>query len=254
LKTRKLLIFDTLNTPQVRFFFAVIRPVLGRGVTLRAGVLRERTMRRIIAVPLMLLLLTLAAEAQQPAIGFCALDKTLDFKMAKAGDKIALHLTRDLVVKGKTLMLRGTALSATVVDAKDGNTVSIVLDKATPNPGQEVPLIGIIAAVATPPGDLSGDPFYQMNHSTEPTQRTGNAAATSVASSGAAVQTAILKGKNDPKSNLQEDSSGAIGIDGLKLNWVLDKPRATTMMTAKKKNFKLLSGTEFLLRMAPPQM
>ena len=66
-------------------------------------------MHRIIPVPLMLLLLALAAGAQQAAIGFCALDKTLDFKMAKAGDKIALHLTRDLVVKGKTLMLRGTA-------------------------------------------------------------------------------------------------------------------------------------------------
>lgn len=211
-------------------------------------------MRRMIAVPFMLFLLSLAAGAQQAAIGFCALDKTLDFKIAKAGDKIALHLTRDLVVKGKTLMPRGTALSATIVDAKDGNTVSIVLDKAIPNPGQEVPLTDIIAAVATPPDDLSGDPFYGMNHSTEPTQRTGNATATSIASSGAAVQTAILKGKSDPKSNLQEDSSGAIGIDGLKLNWVLDKPPATTMMTAKKKNFKLPGGTELLLRMAPPQM
>jgi hypothetical protein len=208
----------------------------------------------MIAVPFMLFLLSLAAGAQQAAIGFCALDKTLDFKIAKAGDKIALHLTRDLVVKGKTLMPRGTALSATIVDAKDGNTVSIVLDKAIPNPGQEVPLTDIIAAVATPPDDLSGDPFYGMNHSTEPTQRTGNATATSIASSGAAVQTAILKGKSDPKSNLQEDSSGAIGIDGLKLNWVLDKPPATTMMTAKKKNFKLPGGTELLLRMAPPQM
>jgi hypothetical protein len=215
---------------------------------------RERTMRRIIALPLMLLVLTLAAGAQQAAIGFCALDKTLDFKTAKAGDKIALHLTRDLVVKGKTLMPRGTAFSATVVDVKDGNTVSIVLDKAAPDAAKEVPLAGIIAAVATPPGDLSDDPFYGMNRSTEATQRTGNAAVTSVASSGAAVQTAMLKGKADSKSNLQEDSSGAIGIDGLKLTWVLDKPPATTVLTAKKKNFKLARGTELLLRMAPPQM
>jgi hypothetical protein len=211
-------------------------------------------MRRITAVPFMLLLMTLAAGAQQAAIGFCALDKALDFKMAKPGDKIALHLTRDLVVKGKTLMPRGTALIATVVDAKDGNTVSIVLDKATPAPGPEVPLMGIIAAVATPPGDLSSDALYSMNSSSEPTQRSGNAAATSLASSGAAAHTATMKGKSDPKSNLQEDSSGAIGIDGLKLNWVLDKPPATTVMTAKKKNFKLAGGTEFLLRMAPPQM
>jgi len=215
-------------------------------------------MRRCIAIPLMLLLmllpLALAAAAQKAAIGFCALDQTLDFKMAKAGDKIALHLTRDLVVNGKTLMPCGTALSATVVDAKNGNAVSIVLDKAKPKPGQDIPLMGIIAAVATPPGDLTEDQLYSMNRSNEPTQRTGNSAITSLASSGAAAQTAILKGQNDPKSNLQEDSSGAIGIDGLKLNWVLDKPPATTVMTAKKKNFKLVSGTEVLLRMAPPKM
>ena len=211
-------------------------------------------MRRIIAVPLTLLLLTLAAGAQQAAIGFCVLDQTLDFKMAKAGDKIALHLTRDLVANGKTLMPRGIALSATVVDAKNGNVVSIVLDKAQPKSGQDVPLMGIIAAVATPPEDLSRDPFYSMNRSTEATQRSGNASITSNATSGAAVQTAMLKGENEPKSNLREDSSGAIGIDGLKLNWFLDKPPATTVMTAKKKNFKLLSGTEVLLRMAPPQM
>ena len=209
--------------------------------------------RRIIAVPFILFLLTLAAGAQQAAIGFCALNKTLDFKTAKAGDKIALHLTRDLVVNGKTLMPHGTALSATVVDAKDGNTVSIVLDKATLQPGQEIALAGIIAALANPPGDLSDDPFYSMNRSTEVSQRTGNAEA-SVASSGAAVQTAMLKHKADPKSNLQEDSSGTIGIDGLKLEWVLNKPPATTVLTAKKKNFKLPGGTEVLLRMAPPRI
>jgi len=211
-------------------------------------------MRRIFAVPLVLLLLTLAAGAQQAALAFCALDHTLDFKTVKAGDKIGLHLTRDLVVNGKTLMPRGAALSATVVDTKNGNAVSIVLDKATPKPEQEVPLMGIIAAVAAPPEDLANDPFYGMNHSTEATQRTGNAGITSVATSGAAAQTAKLKGENNPKSNLKEDSSGAIGIDGLTLNWVLDKPPATTVITTKKKNFKLPSGTEILLRMAPPKM
>jgi hypothetical protein len=211
-------------------------------------------MRRVIIIALALVVLSLAASAQQAVLGFCALDHTLDFKTATAGDKIALHLTRDLVVKGKILMPQGTGLSATVVEVKDGNTVSIVLDKATLKPGEDVPLMGIIAAVATPPGDLAQDPLYSMNHSMEPTQRTGNADA-AVATSGAAVQTAILKGgKNDQRSNLHEDSSGAIGIDGLKLNWVLNNPPATTVMTAKKKNFKLPGGTEVLLRLAPPQI
>src|SRR5215470_10450403 len=182
-------------------------------------------MRRTIAIPFILLLLAVAAGAQQAAIGFCILDQTLDFKVAKAGDKIKLHLSRDLVVSGKTLLPRGTALSATVVDSKDGSALSIVLDKAQPKSGTDVPLMGIIAAVATPPEDLSNDPFYSMNHSMEPTQRTGNttlgsggnSGPASSANSGAAVQTANLKHQNAPKSNLQEDSSGAIGIDGLKL-------------------------------------
>lgn len=211
-------------------------------------------MRPIIAVPFLAFLLTVAATAQQAAIAFCALDQTLDFKTAKAGDKIALHLTRDLMISGKTLMPHGTKLSATVADAKDGTTVSIVLEKATPNPEKDVPLMGIIAAVATPPGDLSNDPFYGMNRSMEAEQRTGNISVTSQAASGAAVQTAALKGENEPKSNLQSDSSGVIGIDGLKLNWILDKAPAKTVLTAKKKNFKLPKGTEVLLRMAPPQM
>jgi hypothetical protein len=209
-------------------------------------------MRRLIAVCLLLLVLTLAAGAQHAALGFCTLDQTVDFKTAKAGDKVALHLARDLVVEGKILMTRGTPLSATVVDAKDGNTVSIVLDKATPKSGQEVPLMGIIAAVATPTGDLSDDPLFGMNRAKEASQRAGNAAA-SLASSGATVQTAIMKREADPKSNLAEDSSGAIGIDGLKLNWVLDKPPASTVLIAKKKNFKLQRGTEVLLRMSPPK-
>jgi hypothetical protein len=211
-------------------------------------------MRRTIGFAFLVALLSLAAHAQQAAIGFCALDQTLDFKAAKAGDKIALHLTRDLEVNGKTLMPRGTAVSATIAESKDGTALSIVLEKAVLKSGQEIPLMGIIAAVAAPPGDLSDDPFYSMNHMQEPTQRTGNAAATSSASSGAAVQTAQLERENKVKSNLQADSSGVAGIEGLKLAWVLDKPPATTVMTAKKKNFKLSRGTEALLRMAPPKM
>jgi hypothetical protein len=203
---------------------------------------------------LLLLVSSLAASAQQAAVAFCSLDQTLDFKTAKAGDKLALHLARDLVVNGNTLMPHGTPLTATVIAATNGNAVSIVLEKAMPKTGKDVPLMGIIAAVAAPPEDLSGDPLYSMKASSEPSQRSGNASATSLATSGAAVQTAMIKGENDPKSNLREDSSGAIGIDGLTLAWVLNKPPATTVITAKKKNFKLPKGTEILLRMAPPRM
>jgi len=50
------------------------------------------------------------------------------------------------------------------------------------------------------------------------------------------------------------NSQGAIGIDGLELKWVLDKPPATTVLTSKKQNLKLRKGAEVLLRIAPAEI
>ena len=213
-------------------------------------------MKRI-SILLLSLLLTAAAAAQVPAIAFCKLDKDLDFKTAKAGDKVTLKLSRDLYYAGKVVLPAGTLVSTTVVDAKDTNSVSLVLDSATTKAGKEIKLMGIIAAIATPKESLSDDPFYGMNHSTEVSQHTqpgsgGLDPQASVGTSGAAAKTAILKGTNESNSNLTADSQGVNGISGLTLTWVLDKPPATTVLTTKKKNFKLKSGTEVLLRMAPP--
>jgi hypothetical protein len=211
-------------------------------------------MRRVVSLLLLMLLIAAWAVAQTAAVAFCKLDRDLDFKNAKAGDKVTLKLSRDLVFGGETLLPAGTMMFANVTEAKDANTVSLVLEKATTKSGKEVELMGIVAAVAEPRGDLTEDPIYQMNRSTEVTQHNSTNPAVSTATSGAAAQTAILKGANDPKSNLTEDSQGAIGISGLKLTWLLDKPPATTVLTSKKKNFKLKSGTEILLRMARPKV
>lgn len=216
-------------------------------------------MNRHLLTLTVLLALTMTAAAQVPAIAFCKLDRDLDFKNVKTGDKINFRLTRDLFYGGALVLPSGTSVTANVVNAQDANTVSLALDRATSKAGKEVELMGIIAAVATPPGDLTSDPFYGMNHSTEVSQHTmpgsnGLDPQASVGTSGAAAQTAILKGANDPKSNLAPDSQGAIGISGLTLTWVLDKPPALTVFTSKKKNFKLRSGTELLLRLAPPKI
>ncbi len=215
-------------------------------------------MKSLSASLLFAVLFVTAASAQKAAVVFCALDDSLDFKTVKAGDSVALHTTRDLVEGDKVLLPRGTALTATVVSAADAKSVSIALDKAT-LAGRTVPLRGIIVAVAVPKGDLTSDPFYGMNHSTEVSQHAQSGGAgmdpnASVATSGAAAQTAILKGANEAKSNLTADSQGAIGIDGLELKWILDKPPATTVFTSKKKNLKIHKGAEMLLRMAPPQI
>jgi hypothetical protein len=216
-------------------------------------------MIRFVSALLLALLLTATAAAQVPAVAFCKLDHDLDFKTIKAGDKFTLKLARDLYYGGVLVLPAGSVINTNVVDAKDTNTVSLVLDSATTKAGKEIKLMGIIAAIATPKGDLTNDPFYGMNHSTEVSQHTqpgsgGLDPQASVGTSGAAAQTAILKGTNDSNSSLTADSQGVNGISGLTLTWVLDKPPATTVLTSKKKNFKLKSGTEVLLRMAPPKV
>src|SRR6185369_13371904 len=219
--------------------------------------IRGVIMKRLSLFLLFLLLLAATAAAQVPAIAYCRIDRDLDFKSVKAGDKVTLKLARDMYYAGAMVLPAGSAINTSVVDAKDANSVSLVLESTTTKAGKEIKLMGIIAAIATPKEALSDDPFYGMNHSTEVSQHTqpgsgGLDPQASVGTSGAAARTAILKGTNDPKSNLTEDSQGAIGISGLTLTWVLDKPPATTVLTSKKKNFKLKSGTEVLLRMAPP--
>jgi hypothetical protein len=209
---------------------------------------------------LVTVLLVAAAHAQKAAIVFCELDSTLDFKTAKAGDTVSMHTTRDLTDGGKVVLPRGTSIVAKVAGDEDGKSVSLVLDSATLKSGKTVPLMGIIAAVAhTERQDLGGDPFYQMNHSTEVSQHAqqgggGMDPDAGVASSGAAARTAIMEGENKTKSGLTANSQGAIGISVLELKWVLDRAPATTVFTSKKKNLKIPKGSEMLLRMAPPEM
>lgn len=102
-----------------------------------------------------------------------------------------------------------------------------------------------------------------MMHSNEP-KMTGSGAG-SAASSGtlspsskagstAAVATANLKGRMDEPFLLDENSQGAVGYEGLSLSWGLASPPPFTVFACKRKNLKLESGTQMLLRMASPRL
>jgi hypothetical protein len=139
----------------------------------------------------------------------------------------------------------------------------LIIDKGVNKAGVEIPLQAIVAAMAAPNKDsLASDPTYAMLHSAEPTMRgtgarsassTGTLAASSKAESNAAVATATLK-PMPSESTLREDSQGAIGYEGLSIRWNFLVPPPITILTTDKKNLKLASGTEMLLRMAPPRL
>jgi hypothetical protein len=194
---------------------------------------------------------------------------SLDTKSAVAGQEFWLRTTSDIVVNGEMILPKGSKVLghiAEAVAAAKGHPKSelwLIIDKAVNKAGVEISLQAIVAAIAAPNKDsLASDPTYGMLHSVEPTMRgtsargtasTGTLAASSKADSNAAVATATLK-PMPREPMLQEDSQGAIGYEGLSIHWNFLVPPPITILISDKKNLKLASGTEMLLRMAPPRL
>ena len=202
------------------------------------------------------------------SILIAVLTSSLESSSATAGQEFALKAIGDVVVDGRLVIPKGSRILGQVTEAvtksKDQpqSELSLLIVKAVRPDGSEVPLQGIIAALAAPQNTLSDDPTYGMLHSNEPTQRgvsaggigsaSGALPAASKASSSAAVATANLKGVSD-RMMLDENSQGCIGCDDLSIAWHLVAPPPTTVISSRGKNVKLKSGTQVLLRMAPPR-
>ncbi|HVS83838.1 MAG TPA: hypothetical protein VHE60_19045 [Pyrinomonadaceae bacterium] len=201
---------------------------------------------------------------------FAVLINSLESKNATAGQELILRTVSDVIVNGEIVIPRDSKMLGHVTQVinkgKDGaqSGLAIVIDKAVKKDGAEIPVQAIIAAVAAPKnGSLSSDPAYGMMHSNEPKMTgtgagsaagTGTLSPSSKASSTAAVATADLKGRMDEPFSLNENSQGAVGYEGLSLSWGLASPPPFTVFASKRKNLKLESGTQMLLRMAPPRL
>jgi uncharacterized coiled-coil protein SlyX len=198
------------------------------------------------------------------------LTSALESRSAAAGQEFTLRTISEVVVNGELIIPKDSRLLGHVTEAvtkgKDQpqSELWLVVEKAVRRDGSVVPLQAIIAALAIPQNDsLSDDPTYGMMHSNEPTQRgvgvSGTASggalnAASKASSNASVATANLTGGMDKSPLLDENSRGAIGFKNLSITWHLIVPPPITVIASNGKNVKLQSGTQMLLRMAPPRL
>ncbi len=196
------------------------------------------------------------------------LTSSLDTRSVVVGQEFSLRTTSDIVVDRQMILPKGSKILGHITETvgrAEGHPLSelwLIVDKAVNKAGVEIPLQAIVAAIAAPnPDSLASDPTYAMLHSAEPTMRgtgarsassTGTLAASSKAESNAAVATAQLKPM--PEWKLREDSQGAIGYEDLSIRWNFVAPPPITILTTTRKNLKLTSGTEMLLRMAPPQL
>ena len=198
---------------------------------------------------------------------FAKLTKTIEARTATKGDEFQLTTINDIVVNGSIAVPKGTRvmchIGGVITKSKEEpkTTLAIFIDKAIVNE-REIPLQGIIAAVAAPQESLTDDPAYSMMHSNEPkmvgsgtsgASSSGTLSPSSKSSSTAAVATAELKGTRDPGILLTENSQGAIGYEGVEISWLFTSTPPLTVFSSKAKNLKLEAGTQMLLRMVPPK-
>ena len=214
----------------------------------------------------------IAQAPSQPRVStvLAVLTKALESKNASVGQDLAMRTISEVQVNNEVVIPRDSKLvgrvSEVVTRGKDQpqSILAIIIEKAVRTDEVEIPLQGIIAAVAAPQDNsLSSDPTYGMLHSNEPKMLgarpsgaagTGELSASSKAGSTAAVATAGLKGRMDEPWLLNEDSQGAVGYEGLSLSWRLDSPPPVTIFSSKGKNVKLEAGTQMLLRLATPRL
>jgi hypothetical protein len=226
------------------------------------------------AVVLAIILLVPArVAAQKPehppiAIIFAILSTSFDSNKATAGQEIVLRSVNDVIMDGANIIPAGSKIVAHVSDIAIRNkerpqsAVAIVIEKATRQDGREIPLQGIIAAMAAPPDiSLSSDPTCGTPRASEPKMtggagnaaRSGDLSRSSKATATATVATADLKNKMDEPFHLNADSKGAIGYEDISISWGLALAPPVTILTTKAKCLKLLAGTQVLLRTLPPR-
>ena len=228
---------------------------------------------KVLALSFLLSTSLMAQTGNSPPVSsvFAILTNTLESGTATNGQQLILRTVSDVVVDREIVIPKGSKvlghITQVITKGKSGSqsALAIVIDKAVVKDGAEIPVQAIIAAVAAPrDGSLSDDPTYGMMHSNEP-KMTGSASAGSLAGTGtlspsskasstAAVATADVKGRMDEPFLLNENSQGAVGYEGLSLSWSLASPPPFTVFASKRKNLKLETGTQMLLRMAPPRL
>jgi hypothetical protein len=209
---------------------------------------------------------------------------SLDAKKNKPGDAVAAKTTKAVKSQGKVIIPRGSKLVGHVTEAKtrakgeSESALGIVFDKAILRNGQEVPLnvtIQALAAAETETSSTLGDDSLASGSSAVASGATsGRGALGGVTSSaggavGAATNTATnVRGTTDgalsstantagsatgavgglnAAGQLNPNSSGVFGLNGLNLNSVTSNSTQGSLITSTGKTVHLESGTQMLL-------
>lgn len=215
-----------------------------------------------------------------------ALDKPLDAKKNKEGDKVFAHTTQAVKQDGQVIIPKGSKLIGHVTQAKarakgeSESALGIVFDQAVLRNGQEIPVNLAIQAVASAQAVASsslseGDAFGTASGmgsgrasssggvlssagstvggtAGAVTNTAGAVGSTVGGTAGATANTAASATGAAAGSNLAgsltSSSTGVIGLQGLSLNSELSNATQGSLIVSSTKNVHLDSGTRMLLR------
>ncbi len=215
-----------------------------------------------------------------------ALDKPLDAKKNKEGDKVFAHTTQAVKQDGQVVIPKGSKLIGHVTQAKarakgeSESALGIVFDQAVLKNGQEIPVNLAIQAVASAQAAASsslseGDAFGTASGmgsgrasgsggvlssagstvggtAGAVTNTAGTVGSTVGGTAGATANTAASATGAAAGSNLAgsltSSSTGVIGLQGLSLNSELSNATQGSLIVSSTKNVRLDSGTRMLLR------
>jgi len=199
------------------------------------------------------------------------LAKSLDARKAKAGDEVVARVSQDLLAHGEIVIPRGSKIVGHVTSVKGrdkGETqseIGLAFEKVALKNGREIPLSISIQALGKPvsyvsaidsatPGSVSGSASGSIGGSAGPGMGSANAGPGTAPSNGNAGDYPG-GGVYPPEANQTSPSMQAHGQLPLSAQGVQGMPEYSlaaapqgSVVSSDKKNVKLDSGTQILLR------
>ena len=213
---------------------------------------------------------TVAPVAQQPsasdnsfkvapgALIPAELVKSLDSKKVKEGDPVSAKVSMDLLSGGKIAIPRESKLVGHVTEAKgrgrgeSESTLGVIFDGLILKNGQQVPLHAIVQAVGAPITSVAAGENERIPTAGSPNVNAGGVY-------GGMPNPQMPRGSGSPQDSgpgnvakvqpLPPNATGVVGISGLTLRNISS---VSSVLASEKKNVKLDSGTQLLLRTANP--
>src|SRR5207245_4118671 len=214
-----------------------------------------------------------------------ALEKSIDAKKNKEGDKVFAHTTQAVKQDGQVIIPKGSKLIGHVTQAKarakgeSESALGIVFDKAVLKSGEEIGLnVAIQAMAAAQSGVAAGSDLDTMAGAGGSMAGSGSAAGRGALGGVASTAGGAVGGMTNTAANvggaaggvvnsaanvdghspgaagglnasgtLMSNSRGVFGLNGLNLDFAASNSTEGSVITSTGKNVHLDSGTQFLL-------